>query len=76
MLVKTAAIELRRSQPHSVLGALQTGTVATALSEPFRGGEIGRPADLAVAQMLALIDGLQPDGSGSFVAWHGRRLLG
>lgn len=74
MLVKTAAIELRRSQPHSVLVALHPGTVATALSQPFRGAEIGRLPDLAAAQMLAVIDGLQPEDSGSFVAWDGQRL--
>ncbi len=74
MLVKTAAIELRRSQPQAVLVALHPGTVATALSQPFRGAEIGRPPDLAAAQMLAVIDGLQPADSGSFVAWDGQRL--
>ncbi len=74
MLVKTAAIELRRSQPHTVLVALHPGTVDTALSAPFRGAEIGRPPDLAAAQMLAVIDGLQPEDSGSFVAWDGQRL--
>lgn len=74
MLVKTAAIELRRSQPHTVLVALHPGTVDTALSKPFRGAEIGRPPDLAAAQMLAVIDRLQPEDSGSFVAWDGQRL--
>ena len=74
MLVKTAAIELRRSQPQTVLVALHPGTVATALSQPFRGAEIGRSADLAAAQMLAVIDRLLPEDSGSFVAWDGQRL--
>ena len=74
MLVKTAAIELRRSQPHTVLVALHPGTVDTALSKPFRGAEIGRPPDLAAAQMLAVIDRLQSEDSGSFVAWDGQRL--
>ena len=74
MLVKTAAIELRRSQPQTVLVALHPGTVATALSAPFGGADIGRPPDLAAAQMLAVIDGLRPDDSGSFVAWDGQRL--
>ena len=74
MLVRTAAIELRRSQPRTVLVALHPGTVDTALSRPFRGAEIGRPADVAVAQMLAVLDTLAPEDSGSFVAWDGQRL--
>ncbi len=74
MLVKTAAIELRRSQPQAVLVALHPGTVASALSKPFKGDAIGRPADQAAAQMLAVIDSLTPADSGSFVAYDGQRL--
>ena len=74
MLVKTAAIELARQQPNTVLVALHPGTVDTALSRPFKGGEIGRPADTAAAEMLAVIDSLTPADSGQFVAWNGQRL--
>ncbi len=74
MLLATAAIELRRSQPHTVVVALHPGTVSTGLSAPFRGAEIGRPPALAAAQMLATLDGLTPADSGSFVAWDGQRL--
>ena len=42
MLLKTAAIETRRSLPGAVLLALHPGTVSTALSRPFRGDTIGR----------------------------------
>ena len=41
MLLKTAAIELRRTHPGAVLAALHPGTVRSALSRPFRGDEIG-----------------------------------
>ncbi len=74
MLLATAAIELRRSQPHTVVVALHPGTVNTGLSAPFRGGEIGRPPALAAAQMLATLDVLTPADSGAFVAWDGQRL--
>ena len=74
MLVKTAAIELARQQPHTVLVALHPGTVDTALSRPFKGAQIGRPADTAAAEMLAVIDRLSPADSGQFVAWDGQRL--
>ena len=50
MLLKTAAIELRRTHPGAVLAALHPGTVRSALSRPFRGDEIGRdPAEAAAA---------------------------
>lgn len=74
MVLKTAAIELRRTHPGATLVALHPGTVASALSRPFRGDTIGRPPDVAAAQMLAVLDTLGPDDTGSFVAWDGTRL--
>ena len=74
MLVKTAAIELRRSQPQAVLVALHPGTVASGLSRPFKGEQIGRAPDLAAAEMLQALDVLGPADSGTFVAYDGQRL--
>ena len=74
MLVKTAAIELRRSQPQAVLVALHPGTVASRLSRPFKGEQIGRAPDLAAAEMLQALDALGPADSGTFVAYDGQRL--
>ena len=74
MLVKTAAIELRRTQPQAVLVALHPGTVASGLSRPFKGDQIGRAPDLAAAQMLQVLEQLGPADSGSFVAYDGQRL--
>jgi len=74
MLVKTAAIECQRSRPNAVLVALHPGTVSSRLSQPFRGEQIGRPADQAAAEMLAVIDGLTPADSGQFIAYNGQRL--
>lgn len=69
MLVKTAAIEVARSHPQAVLISLHPGTVNTALSQPFRGAQIGRaPAD-AAHHMLAVLDGLKPRDSGGFYAY-------
>ena len=42
MLIKTAAIELKRQQPNTVVVALHPGTVSSGLSQPFRGAEIGQ----------------------------------
>lgn len=71
MLLKTAAIELKRKQPQAVLVALHPGTVRSALSQPFRGDQIGRPADQAAAELLAVIDGLTPADTGRFIAYDG-----
>ncbi|MBB60049.1 MAG: short-chain dehydrogenase [Pseudomonas sp.] len=74
MLIKTAAIEVRRSQPNAVLLALHPGTVNSALSQPFRGAEIGRPAAVAAHDLLRGIDSLGPEASGSFHAYDGQPL--
>ena len=74
MLVKTASIELKRSKPAAVLVALHPGTVASRLSQPFRGEQIGRPASSAAAQMLAVINSLTPNDSGRFVSHDGQAL--
>ena len=44
MLLKTAAIEHRRSHPDSVVAAVHPGTVDTRLSAPFSGKYAIRPA--------------------------------
>jgi NAD(P)-dependent dehydrogenase (short-subunit alcohol dehydrogenase family) len=74
MLIKTAAIEIKRNQPNSVIVALHPGTVTSALSQPFRGAEIGRPAILAASEMLQVLDALQADDTASFVTYQGERL--
>lgn len=74
MLLKTAAIELKRSKPKAVLVSLHPGTVNTGLSKPFKGEQIGRPALLAAQEMLAVLDGLSAADTGSFVAYDGERL--
>ncbi len=74
MLLKTAAIEVRRSNPAAVLVALHPGTVDSALSAPFRGAEIGRPAQDAAADMLRVLDGLAATDSGGFFAYSGQAL--
>ena len=55
MLVKTAAIEVARTQQHSVLVALHPGTVNSRLSQPFRGESIGRAAHDAATDMLGVL---------------------
>nr|WP_294510661.1 SDR family NAD(P)-dependent oxidoreductase [uncultured Rhodopila sp.] len=74
MLIRTLAIEHRRSRPLGVCVALHPGTVETALSAPFRSGvaadRLFSPGQAAEA-LLAVMDGLGPDANGGFYAWDG-----
>lgn len=74
MLVKTASIETRRRNPAAVLVALHPGTVASRLSRPFRGDEIGRPAELAAADLLSVLDARTAEDSGGFFSYSGEAL--
>ena len=74
MLLKTAAIEVKRSNPNAVLVSLHPGTVNTGLSKPFKGEQIGRPAPDAAADMLGVLNRATPTDSGGFFAYSGERL--
>ncbi len=74
MLLRTAAIELRRTHPGASLVALHPGTVRSGLSRPFRGDEIGRDPAQATAEMLAALNALPADDTGVFLAYDGARL--
>lgn len=74
MLLKTAAIEHRRSHPHSVIAAVHPGTVDTGLSAPYQSNV--QPGKLfttqrAAQQISQVIDQLTPADSGGFFAWNG-----
>jgi NAD(P)-dependent dehydrogenase (short-subunit alcohol dehydrogenase family) len=70
-IVHTAAIEVSRVNPASVLVAMHPGSVATALSAPFSSGhERSKPEDAARAVLQAL-DALQPANTGGFFAYDG-----
>lgn len=74
MFLKTAAIEVQRSQPNAVLVALHPGTVDSALSGPFHGAQIGRRSDDAAGDLLRVIDGLGAADTGSFLTYSGEKL--
>jgi NAD(P)-dependent dehydrogenase (short-subunit alcohol dehydrogenase family) len=72
MLVRTLAIEHRRTRPFGVCVALHPGTVDTPLSAPFQSGvpDLFTPARSAHA-LLAVMDSLGPSDNGGFFAWDG-----
>jgi NAD(P)-dependent dehydrogenase (short-subunit alcohol dehydrogenase family) len=71
MLIKTASIELHRTQPHLVLVAIHPGTVKSNLSRPFRGDEIGRDPSEAASEILSILGNLQASDTGSFKSYRG-----
>lgn len=74
MLIRNFAIETARRAPDTLCVGLHPGTVDTALSQPFQrgvpAGTLFTPAR-AAAQLLAVIDGLQPGHNGRVLAWDG-----
>lgn len=76
MMTRNMAIELGRRHRSLLCVALHPGTVASALSEPFRGRQdrgVQTP-DAAAGHLLEVIAGLGPEDSGGFFAWDGQRL--
>jgi NAD(P)-dependent dehydrogenase (short-subunit alcohol dehydrogenase family) len=74
-IVRTAAIELRRSRPEAVCVALHPGTVDTPLSALFAkpGLEIQSP-DTAANRIVAVLDTLTSASSGEFFDQRGRAI--
>lgn len=75
-VIRTAAIELRRSHPQACVVALHPGTVATAFTEKYVGRHPSVAPHAAAMRLQTVLDGLGPDQSGLFfdhagaaVAW-------
>ncbi|MGR8921047.1 MAG: SDR family NAD(P)-dependent oxidoreductase [Gammaproteobacteria bacterium] len=74
MFTRNLSLELPRRHRGLICVALHPGTVDTALSKPFQANV---PADRlfaparAAAQLLDVIDGLEPGDNGGFFAWDG-----
>lgn len=77
MLIRTLSIELARRNPNAICVALHPGTVDTALSRPFQNGvpegRLFAPEE-AAGNLIAVLDGLTPEASGTLYAWDGSRL--
>jgi NAD(P)-dependent dehydrogenase (short-subunit alcohol dehydrogenase family) len=74
MLMQNFAIELARVNPTALCVALHPGTVDTSLSRPFQANVPPSKlftADHSVADLLRVIDRLEPTQSGKLMAWDG-----
>ncbi|PSN17279.1 cell-cell signaling protein [filamentous cyanobacterium CCP5] len=77
MLMKTAAIEYSRKSPKTIMTLLHPGTTDTRLSAPFQRNvppEKLFSVERTVSQLMAVIENLGPNDSGSFFSWDGSRL--
>lgn len=70
-LVRTAAIEARRTHPLSVFVSLHPGTVETALAPAQRAGHAAVSVEVAAGNLLQVLDGLRPEATGGFYDWKG-----
>lgn len=77
MLMRTAAIEYKRSCPKALIVTLHPGTTDTRLSRPFQGNVAAEKlfsVERTVTQLLTVIEQLQEGDSGQFFSWDGSRL--
>ncbi len=76
-VIRSLAVELKRTHPDAIALALHPGTVATNLSKPFRSDEtrtgLFAPDD-AASNLLKLIDLATVEQSGALLAWDGSRI--
>ncbi|HBR99118.1 MAG TPA: short-chain dehydrogenase [Gammaproteobacteria bacterium] len=78
MLIKTAAIEVRRRHKAAVVVGLHPGTVDSALSKPFQANvppqNLFSP-DYSARALLDVLAGLSADDSGKCFAFDGEEIL-
>ncbi len=76
-LLKTLAIEARRTHPGLCVTSIHPGTTDTALSKPFQGNvpenRLYTPAQSAERILQVVLDGT-PETSGRFMNWNGEPL--
>lgn len=78
MLMKTAAIEIRRTRPQAICVTLHPGTVDTKLSKPFQRGVADDrlfTAEKSARHLLDVLDRVEPADSGKCFAWDGQEVV-
>ncbi len=77
MLMKTTAIEYKRSSPKTIVVTLHPGTTDTRLSQPFQKNvppEKLFSVQRTVNQLMDVIENLKDSDSGEFFSWDGSKL--
>lgn len=73
-IIRTASVELARTNPETVIVPLHPGTVATSLSEKYSGGHERTEPTAAATNLLSVLNSLQPSQSGQFFAYDGSKI--
>ena len=73
-IIRTASIEYRRRNRHAILVALHPGTVETPLTAKYASRYPTITPHRSAEALLAVIDGLTTDDTGSFWDWKGARV--
>lgn len=73
-IIRTAAIEIARTNPQAIIVALHPGTVETELSKQFSKGKDLFTPQQSAARLMETIDGLTPAQTGQFFAYDGSRI--
>ena len=73
-LIHTAAIEIARSHPKSVVACLHPGTVATPLTQKYAGNHPTVTPNQAAANLMGVLEGLTPEQTGGFFDWQGKTI--
>ena len=77
MMMKCAAIEVRRVNKQAKLVAYHPGTVDSPLSKPFQRsvpeGKLFTPA-FSAAQLIDILDHSEPDGKLAYLDWAGEKI--
>lgn len=78
MIIKNAAIEIRRRNKNAIIVGLHPGTVDTDLSRPFHKNipieHLLKPHQ-SVEKLLGVLSALTPNESGKCFAWDGKEIL-
>ncbi|NES86389.1 MAG: SDR family NAD(P)-dependent oxidoreductase, partial [Moorea sp. SIO2B7] len=77
MFMRTVAIEYARKKTNTIVVTLHPGTTDTRLSKPFQKNvpvEKLFSVERTVTQLLAVINQLKKEDTGTFISWDGSRL--
>jgi NAD(P)-dependent dehydrogenase (short-subunit alcohol dehydrogenase family) len=78
MIIKNAAIEVRRQNKKSIIVGLHPGTVDSNLSKPFQGnvneGKLFTP-EYSAEKLLAVLKSLRLEQTGKCFAWDGKEIF-
>lgn len=73
-IIRTAAIEIARTNPQAIIVALHPGTVETELSQQFSKGKDLFTPQQSAARLMETINDLTPAQTGQFFAYDGSRI--